>query len=110
MSRTYKDMKNHHNKAWENTHHLVNRTNNWTNTQENLKRVKINVHRALHTVFGNEDPWRMLKDILEFGKTAFNKDFYYEMKALFKKYQWNIIKDSCYRWKKLYNNWIQSQL
>lgn len=101
MSRThrYNKIKGLNKKDWENIHHLQNVCNNWKTVKENLKPINEEVHNAIHVLFGNQNPIEMMKRVFKLWKTAFNEDYIAEQYKLWKKYQWRIIKQKCYKWR-----------
>ena len=111
MSRTHRyNKKTYSDKNSTNNHHLVNKCNWGRDIADNIKRLKTYVHKSIHEVFGNQDPWNMLFTIKELGDTARDDDFKPALTEFLDKRKWKMIKKECYKWRTLYNNWIKAQI
>ena len=78
-------------------HHIVPKSMNWSNTPDNIKKLKDNIHRALHILFSNQTPVEQMETLMySINTTALTYEFKNDI--------WKIlsIKDDEY----FYKNWI----
>ncbi len=50
-----------------NTHHIISRSEGWTNYIDNLVEMEIPIHQALHLLFNNLPPHLIIEDILNYS-------------------------------------------
>lgn len=58
-----------------NTHHLCARTAGGQNVPENMRRMKIRIHEAVHTVFGVALPNEQLQIVMDLNSSVFTHQF-----------------------------------
>jgi len=56
------------------THHILPRSKYGTNNKDNLIRLDMRKHRALHMLFDNRDPREQLERIIYLASTALTED------------------------------------
>ena len=79
-----------------NKHHIVPRSKWWSNIDDNLIKIPIQVHNAIHLLFQNRTPAEQIKSILKINEKALTKDF--------KQSIFDIIRLTETEY--IYNNWI----
>jgi len=70
------------------THHKVCRSKWWTNAKDNLVRLKVVQHRALHTIFQDDTTVEKIKRILEMDLTTLQWDFVRDIERILDLYEW----------------------
>lgn len=111
MSRTHKRNDYHKNHLkWENDHHIINECRNWRTTEDNLIKLRIDVHNALHKVFCNETPFEMLYTILEYSKWTLTDELKSDLYAVLEKHKANPYNPYVTHWGKIKNGGLSNNL
>ena len=79
-----------------NKHHLMPKSRGWKDNINNIKRLKVNFHNALHIIFNNDTPTEQLLDLLDLNSQI--------LKDRFKEELFDVIKAK--RVEDIYKNWI----
>ncbi len=84
---------------WYNDHHIVARSKWWNNHPDNIDRMRITEHRALHTLFDNFDTITKIEKILDMEDTVLQWDFLRDIRRVLDLYRWQIYHNHVKRWK-----------
>ena len=63
-------------------HHKIAKEHWWSNHFDNLLKIKLQQHQALHILFGNRLPHTQLQMIIDMTGMAFNKRFTTDFESL----------------------------
>jgi len=81
-------------------HHLISRSNWWTDHPDNIRNLRENTHRALHQLLSDKTPVQQLRRMLELNRNVFVPHIYNRMSRLLYEIEQNEI--SAYK-KSLFN-------
>jgi hypothetical protein len=70
------------------THHKCCRSKWWTNEKDNLVKLKVVHHRALHTIFQNDTTIEKIRRILQMDATVIQWDFKRDIERILDLYDW----------------------
>jgi len=78
-------------------HHILAKSNEWTNHPDNIKALNVKVHRNIHNLFGNLQPHSQIDRLLDISYTAWLEDRVQAIDDLFRSFDWKYYKDHCIR-------------
>ena len=71
-----------------NHHHKVPKSRWWTNHWDNMERMRVNKHRALHHLFENKTVTEKIRTILEMDKSVLQGDLLRDIERILNLYEW----------------------
>lgn len=80
-----------------NTHHILAKSELWTNHPDNKTRMEIQDHRNLHNFFGNSFPHQQIEKILGISETVWLPDQLSAIDNLLKSFGGEYYKPHCLR-------------
>ena len=84
-------------KKAQNNHHIIAESRNGATTPNNIKRLQIRVHDAIHFLFWIKTPQEIIRTVAETFETSLTDEFKKELFDLLDKHWDNAIKKECYR-------------
>lgn len=88
-------------------HHIIARSNEWTNHPDNIKALNVKVHRNIHNLFWNLQPHSQIDRLLDISYTAWLEDRVQAIDALMRSFNWVYYKEHCVRkpWEVFSKKW-----
>ena len=97
-------------KRKENNHHIIAESRNGVTTDNNIKRLQVRTHNAIHFLFWIQTPPEIIRTVANTFETSLTEEFKKELFDLLNRYWDKAIKKECYRKWHINNRQIRSGL
>ena len=65
-----------------NKHHIIPTSKWWTNIDENIQKIPVQIHNAIHLLFQNKTPAEQIKALIKLNSKVLTEDFKSRIKEI----------------------------
>jgi hypothetical protein len=76
-----------------NKHHLIPTSKWWLNVEDNILKIPVQIHNAIHLLFQNKRPDEQIKQLLKLNSDVLTEDFKWRIREVIENWKdWTYIR------------------